>query len=62
LLPKKEAPPELWGMIETRVRLKGGELTLFFQSVGIFDRLGLEEEPSPPPHIYGISFGLPRWG
>ena len=62
LLPKKEAPPELWGMIETRVRLREGELVSFFQSVGIFERLGLEEESSPPAHIYGISFGMPRWG
>ena len=62
LLPKKEAPPELWGMIETKVRLREGELVFFYQSVGIFERLGLKEEPPPPDYIYGISFGMPRWG
>jgi len=62
LLPKKEAPPELWEMIETRVRLREVELVSFYQSVGIFERLGFEEEPSSPVQIYGISFGMPRWG
>lgn len=62
LLPKKEAPPELWKMIETRVKLREGELVFFYQSVGIFERLGLKEEPPPPVHIYGISFGMPIYG
>ena len=62
LLPKKEAPSELWGMIETRVRLREGELVFFYQSVGIFERLGLEEESSQPTHIYGISLGMPMYG
>ncbi len=62
LLPKKEAPPELWGMIETRVRLGEGKLVSFFPLEGIFDRFVLEEVPSPPVPIYGISFGMPRWG
>ncbi len=62
LLPKKEASPELWRTIETRVRLREGELVSFFQSVGIFERLGLEEESSQPTHIYGISLGMPMYG
>lgn len=62
LLPKKEAPPELWRMIETKVRLREVELVFFLQSVGIFERLELEKEPPTLTQIYGISFGMPRWG
>jgi len=61
LIPKKEAPSELWGRIETRVRLRERTFVFFFQSAGIFERLGVEEEALPVP-IYGISFGMPRWG
>ncbi|MBM3238286.1 hypothetical protein FJZ31_18500 [Candidatus Poribacteria bacterium] len=60
LLPKKEAPLELWEKIETRVRLREVELVSFYQSVGIFERLGLEEKPSSPIQIYGISFRMLR--
>lgn len=62
LLPKKEVPSELWGRIETRVRLKESELAFFFQSIRSFERLRIEEKSSSPTHIYGISFGMPRWG
>ena len=62
LLHKKEAPSELWETIETRVRFREMELVSFFHSAGIFDRLESEEKPLPPIPIYGVSFGMPRWG
>jgi len=62
LIPKKEAPSELWGRIETRMRLRESELAFFFQSIRSFERLRIEEKLSSPTHIYGISFGMPRWG
>ncbi len=62
LIPKKEAPPELWRTIETKVRLIEGESIFFFQSLRILERLRLEEKPSSLTHIYGMSFGMPRWG
>lgn len=62
LLPKREAPSELWEVIEAKVRFRERKPVFFFQSMGIFERLEVEEEPSPPARIYGLSFGTPRWG
>ena len=62
LLPKKEAPPELWGAIEAKVRFMEKKPVFFFQSIGVFERLEVEEELPPPTRIYGLSFGTPRWG
>ena len=61
LLPKKEAPPEIWEVIEAEVKPIEKKLVFFFQSVGIFESFRLSEKPSPPARIYGISFGMPRW-
>ena len=61
LLSKKAAPTELWGMIERRVKRSEGKLVFSFQSAGIFEKLE-PEEPLLPFPIYGISFGMPRWG
>ncbi len=62
LLPKKEAPPELWEVIKAKMRFMEKKLIFFFQSIGVFERLEVEEELPPLTRIYGLSFGTPRWG
>ncbi len=57
LLPEMEAPSDLWQVIESKVKLREMRI-IFFQSVGIYERLILEEKPSRPTHICGLSFGM----
>ncbi len=56
LLPKKEAPPELWEAIAAEVEPAEQRLVFLVQSVGTLQRIRFREKPSPPTHTYGISF------
>ena len=56
LLPKREAPSELWEAIAAEVEPVGQRLIFFLQSVDASERFRPKTKPSPPARIYGISF------
>ena len=57
LLPKEEAPSELWEAIELEVSPAEDRLIFFLQSVSASERFRPRRKPSAPVRIYGISFG-----
>ena len=57
LLPKKEAPSELWEAIKPDASPAADRLVFFLQSVSASERFRPRKQPPAPVRIYGISFG-----